>query len=127
MAGRGARIVDGAQFRRLVRARDRIEDAYAEPLALADLARTAGLSPFHFLRLFQRVFGTTPHAYLARVRIERAQRLLARSARASPATSAARPPPGSAASGAWSGCRRACTSSSSPAVTSTTGCRAARR
>src|SRR5262249_14667168 len=80
MAGRGARIVDGAQFRRLLRARDRIEDAYAEPLALADLARTAGLSPFHFLRLFQRVFGATPHAYLARVRIERAQKLLARSA-----------------------------------------------
>ena len=80
MARRGSRIVDGAHYRRLVRARDRIEDAYAEPLALADLARTAGLSPFHFLRLFQRVFGATPHEYLTSVRIERAKLLLSRSA-----------------------------------------------
>ena len=80
MDRRGSRIIDGAQYRRLLRALELIEESYAEPLALADLARTAGLSPFHFLRLFQRVFGTTPHAYLARVRIERAQRLLARSA-----------------------------------------------
>lgn len=80
MTGRGARIIDGAHFRRLLRARDRIEDGYAEPLALAELARTAGLSRFHFLRLFQRVFGATPHEYLTRVRMERAQALLARSA-----------------------------------------------
>jgi AraC-like DNA-binding protein len=77
---RGARVVDDDIFRRLVRTRDRIEDAYAEPLGLTTLARDAGLSPYHFLRLFQRVFGATPHAYLTSVRMARAKDLLARSA-----------------------------------------------
>jgi AraC-like DNA-binding protein len=77
---RSARVVDGDVFRRLLRARDRIDDGYAEPLALATLARDAGMAPFHFHRTFARVFGLPPHAYLTAVRIERAKALLARSA-----------------------------------------------
>jgi len=45
-----------------------------------DLERTAsiaGLSPFHFLRLFADVTGVTPHQYLVRARLRRAARLLA--------------------------------------------------
>lgn len=53
-----------------------IESRCAEPLALADLARSAGLSPFHFLRVFQRVTGTTPHQYVIGARLRRAARLL---------------------------------------------------
>jgi len=63
-------------FARLVRARDAIHARYAEPLSLDHLAREAALSPFHFLRLFRRAFGETPHQYLTRVRIEAAKRLL---------------------------------------------------
>ena len=37
----------------------------------------AGLSPFHFLRLFRDVLGVTPHQYLVRARLRRAARLLA--------------------------------------------------
>jgi len=40
-------------------------------------ARAAGLSPFHFLRLFAKVLGVTPHQYLVRSRLRRAARLLA--------------------------------------------------
>ena len=40
-------------------------------------AAEAGLSPFHFLRLFSRVLGVTPHQYLVRSRLRRAARLLA--------------------------------------------------
>ena len=36
---------------------------------LAELARLAALSPFHFLRTFERVVGTTPHQYLRRLRL----------------------------------------------------------
>ena len=36
-----------------------------------------GLSPFHFLRIFTRVLGVTPHQYLIRSRLRRAARLLA--------------------------------------------------
>ena len=54
-----------------------IEANAAEPLDLEAIARHAGLSPFHFLRLFGRVLGVTPHQYLVRTRLRRAARLLA--------------------------------------------------
>jgi AraC-like DNA-binding protein len=47
------------------------------PLALAELAREASLSRFHFLRAFARVTGLTPHRYLTRARLRRAAVLLA--------------------------------------------------
>jgi AraC-like DNA-binding protein len=48
-----------------------------EPVKLADLAAGAGLSPYHFLRVFRRVTGTTPHQYVIGARLRRATRLLA--------------------------------------------------
>ena len=38
-------------------------------LSLARLAREANLSPYHFLRTFQRVTGITPHQYVLRARL----------------------------------------------------------
>jgi AraC-like DNA-binding protein len=56
-------------------------DAHAhEAVDLDRTARKAGLSPFHFLRLFARVLGITPHQYLIRTRVRRAARLLAEGA-----------------------------------------------
>lgn len=53
-------------------------DEHAErALALEDVARVAGVSPFHFLRVFARALGVTPHQYLVRSRLRRAARLLA--------------------------------------------------
>ena len=53
-------------------------DAQAhESIDLDSAAAEAGLSPFHFLRLFTRVLGVTPHQYLVRARLRRAARLLA--------------------------------------------------
>lgn len=53
-------------------------DEYAhEPIDLETTAREAGLSPFHFLRVFSAVLGVTPHQYLVRSRLKRAARLLA--------------------------------------------------
>jgi len=48
-----------------------------EPLDLETIAAEAGLSAFHFLRLFSAVLGVTPHQYLVRTRLRRAARLLA--------------------------------------------------
>ncbi|HZJ54071.1 MAG TPA: AraC family transcriptional regulator [Myxococcaceae bacterium] len=57
-------------------------EAHADqPLQLATLARRAGLSSFHFLRVFTRVLGVTPHQYLLAARLRRAARLLADPAR----------------------------------------------
>ncbi len=44
--------------------------------SLDTLASAANLSRFHFLRVFHRVFGVTPHAHLLRLRVARAAELL---------------------------------------------------
>lgn len=46
------------------------------PLTIAEIARHACLSPFHFHRLFTAFTGQTPHRYLRRLRLERARALL---------------------------------------------------
>ena len=60
----------------LRQARDHADRNYAEPLDLTALAEVAGLSKYHFQRLFKATYGLTPAAYLSRRRIERAQDLL---------------------------------------------------
>ena len=52
-----------------------------EPIDLERAAREVGLSSFHFLRLFAKVLGVTPHQYLVRSRLRHAARLLADDAR----------------------------------------------
>ena len=68
-------------LRRLLRARDAMDRAYAEPLDIAALARLAYISEAHFIRTFRAAFGETPHRYLQRRRVERAMFLLRSSAR----------------------------------------------
>src|SRR3954470_9232725 len=62
--------------RRLLRARDAMDRAYAEPLDVRAVAAVAHLSEAHFIRTFRGVFGETPHRYLQRRRVERAMFLL---------------------------------------------------
>lgn len=71
-------VLDDEMFRRLCRSRDWISARIDEPLRLADAAREAYLSPFHYHRLFAHTFGETPHEFLTKLRIDRAKRLLAR-------------------------------------------------
>ena len=98
--------------RRMLRARDAMDRAYAEPLDIPALARIAYVSEAHFIRTFRATFGETPHRYLQRRRVERAMFLLrssdrsvtdicldtgspawGRSAGPSQRSSASRPPP----------------------------------
>jgi AraC-like DNA-binding protein len=62
--------------RRLLRARDAMDRAYAEPLDIRSLAAVAHVSEAHFIRTFRAVFGETPHRYLQRRRVERSMFLL---------------------------------------------------
>ncbi|HEX8169690.1 MAG TPA: AraC family transcriptional regulator [Thermoanaerobaculia bacterium] len=48
----------------------------ASDVSVADAARAACLSPFHFHRLFAALHGTTPHRYLTRLRLDHARALL---------------------------------------------------
>ncbi|HMM90863.1 helix-turn-helix transcriptional regulator [Bradyrhizobium sp.] len=47
-----------------------------QPINLEDAAAQAGISPFHFLRLFSQALGVTPHQYLVRSRLRHAARRL---------------------------------------------------
>ncbi len=86
LAARFLEVVDGAARRDVVpAARDRrravdaalaIDARSTEPLDLAQVAAEAGLSAFHFLRVFAAVVGVTPHQYLVRSRLRHAARLL---------------------------------------------------
>lgn len=60
----------------LRRARDHADRHYAEPLDLESLAQVAGISKYHFQRLFKATYGLTPAAHLSQRRVERAQDLL---------------------------------------------------
>jgi AraC-like DNA-binding protein len=68
--------VNDELFRRLCRSRDYIASNLDQPLRLADAAREAYLSPFHYHRLFSQTFGQTPLEFLTRMRIDRAKQLL---------------------------------------------------
>lgn len=54
-----------------------VETHAFEPLALADLAAVAGLSPYHFARQFNARYGLTPMAFVRARRLGLAARLLA--------------------------------------------------
>ena len=56
--------------------REMIRVHFAEPLTLEILAAEAGISKFHFARLFRQMTGATPHAYILQVRMEAARSLL---------------------------------------------------
>jgi AraC-like DNA-binding protein len=66
-----------SERRRAVQTALWIAENAQQNLRLEDAAAEAGLSPFHFLRLFSRTLGVSPHQYLLRSRLRHAARLLA--------------------------------------------------
>jgi AraC family transcriptional regulator len=66
----------GLVDRRLRRAVELMHAHMERELPLEELAAAAYLSPFHFARLFKKLSGASPHAYLATLRVRRAQQLL---------------------------------------------------
>jgi AraC-like DNA-binding protein len=49
-----------------------VEARYSEPLSIAELAREANMSSYHFLRVFRDVVGVTPYQFLVRTRLRHA-------------------------------------------------------
>jgi AraC-like DNA-binding protein len=62
---------------RLKRAIDYFDAHLAEPIRLADVASAAGLTRMHFAAQFRAATRQSPHEFLLRRRIERAQEMLA--------------------------------------------------
>lgn len=74
-ASRQVRASDDV-LRHLRRARDHLDRHFAEPIDLETLAGVAGISKYHFQRLFSATYGRSPASYLSERRVERAQDLL---------------------------------------------------
>lgn len=58
------------------RVMDFVQAYLSQDLSLEILAQQAGFSPYYFARLFRQTTGESPHQFVLRQRIERAQRLL---------------------------------------------------
>jgi YesN/AraC family two-component response regulator len=63
----------------LLRVVSYIEKHLAEPLTINMLADEAGISRFHFCRVFKKTMGMSPISFLAQMRVERAKALLRKS------------------------------------------------
>ena len=61
----------------IARVRDLLHEQMDGNVGLDELASVAGIDRFRLTRMFQRAFGTSPHAYLVRMRLRAARRLLA--------------------------------------------------
>lgn len=73
-------ILDGSEPEAIARARRLIHAKLDEPISLAELARTAGLSESHFCRTFKEVTKLTVTDYVTRARINAARKELLRPA-----------------------------------------------
>jgi AraC family transcriptional regulator len=71
----------GREVRRVVQAIRYVELAFDRPNQLEDMARIAGMSKYHFLRVFRKLAGVTPYQYLLVARMRRAALGLASSRR----------------------------------------------
>src|SRR5262245_48260554 len=70
-------MLDSNALRRLCSARDMLREIHERPVSIDEVAREAAMSPFHFIRQFEAVFGATPHQFRIQTRLDRAKRLLA--------------------------------------------------
>lgn len=71
------KAMDQNEFLRLCRARRMLAELGEQARPLREIAREAGISPFHFIRRFEALFGMTPHQMRIRARLELAKILLA--------------------------------------------------
>lgn len=62
--------------RRLARVLEHLEHHHREDVSNQQLAELAGISPFHFTRLFKRKVGCTPHRYVQQLRMHSARKML---------------------------------------------------
>ncbi len=69
-------VVGGLPPRRLQRVFSHIRENISRDLSVTELAQVVGMSQYYFSKLFKMSTGTTPHQYVMRQRVERAQELL---------------------------------------------------
>lgn len=64
------------QYAKVRQSKHYMEKFYFEKVELDDLAKAAFMSRFHYVRVFQRMYGVTPRVYLRDLRISKAKALI---------------------------------------------------
>lgn len=75
-SGHYAGLAPASVRARVQRARSEIDQRYYAPLSCEQLAGLAGMSRFHFIRMFKQVHAVAPYRYLMQVRVRHARLLL---------------------------------------------------
>src|SRR5258708_7850065 len=75
-AGEIEEVLQGLTRHQVKRVTDFMRAHLSQDLSLDVLAQQIGFSPYHFARLFRQTMGESPHQFVLRQRIERAQHLL---------------------------------------------------
>ena len=69
-------ITNEEVFRSLFLAKSYIDDHLLENLSLETISQKAGISKYHFIRLFKNTFEVSPYQYQKRMRLELAKQQL---------------------------------------------------
>jgi RpiB/LacA/LacB family sugar-phosphate isomerase len=69
-------VVGGLPPRRLQKVLEYVKENIEKDLSVTEMAQVVGMSQYYFSKLFKMSTGTTPHQYVMRQRVERAQELL---------------------------------------------------
>ena len=64
------------QYKKICSGRDYLQAHYTDSFSLAKVAEHSCMSQYHFSRVFTKVFGESPNAFVARLRIEKAKKML---------------------------------------------------
>lgn len=64
------------QYARIRQSKTLMEKFYSDRIELNDLAKEAFMSRYHYIRVFQRMYGLTPRIYLRDLRISKAKDLI---------------------------------------------------
>jgi AraC family transcriptional regulator len=81
LAAQGPEQRGGLPIARLRKIEDYVRGHLAESICIPALAELAGLSPFHFSRVFKQATGMTPHQFVVRERMLHAQQLIRETSR----------------------------------------------
>ena len=63
-------------YARIVQAKLYIDNHFSENIDLNNISSQANFSKFHFIRLFKKAYGKSPHQYLIKVRLDHARKML---------------------------------------------------
>lgn len=74
----GIRPLSEYQYIRVRQSKRFMEHYYSEKITIKELASSAYMSEFHYIRMFRQVYGLSPRKFLRDIRINKARELLKR-------------------------------------------------